>query len=242
MTVYLAETYTGMAGNVMTGDGLKTGTAANNGAPHRVDSALIAAASGSCTWYLLADEKTFLLQVAAFPTLYTFDSTNVENSRYSSALYVGEDSAGHFIAVGGQNTTSAALYNYFYGAGFTAVKDPSTGLIIGNGGLAVVLAGLPSQDILVQSTAGYLNLSAAELCRVPWVAGNTEAGYLRGVALAPALMFSQPSQASVAIGGPSINTRNANTLIDLGDGHGYFLALNWRAAPSRIHTDNPEFW
>src|SRR5262245_33223377 len=55
VTIYLAETYTGMSGDVMVGGGLKTGTGPSNTPPHRIPLYHPVYHTDSCTWCLVGD-------------------------------------------------------------------------------------------------------------------------------------------------------------------------------------------
>lgn len=116
-TVYLAETYTGMSGDVMTGDGLKTGLSASNGIPHRFIAANIATYAATTSWYMVADAKSFILQCTSNGTTASAPSISVTGMAHTPGLYVGEDSAGNFIAMGCENTTSTSSVRPRFDAG-----------------------------------------------------------------------------------------------------------------------------
>ena len=66
--VWLAETFTGMSGDVMTGAGLKTGTAANNATPQAIGASYVAYSDAATAWKLVADSKTFVINNLSGPS------------------------------------------------------------------------------------------------------------------------------------------------------------------------------
>lgn len=247
VTFYLAETYLGMSGDVMLGDGLKTGVAASNTIPQRMGLWCPAYSSAGSCWYVAADEKTFILQLAGgngSPRDLTVSSTQLCN-----LLYVGEDSTGNFISVGGYNIASTSVgsaVDYFNHTGMTILKRPSTGFLIGSGSAAPetpsLYTGWQAAD------ASILKLNTVPLCRPVWgepsVAPGLVAGELRGLVQVPALMQKFASAAAQSLGFPTVmNTLNLNTPLDLGDGQLYVMAGAYaNNSLGRLVTMNPEFW
>lgn len=246
--VYLAETYTGMSGDVMVGAGLKTGTAAGNATPQALDMYLTAYRSETSTWAVVADSKTFVLTCADYLTGGAAPAlTFTDPSSYAlHTLYAGEDSAGNLISCGGNNTTSTgggAIYSYFGASGFTALKNPATGLLVDTGSLAVVTPGLTSQGTSNIQTVT-IPLAEVELGKALWCGGGVYAGRLRGVALVAQLANNvHPAYAAQSLGVSGLlTTRTASTPINLGDGHTYFARQAYYAIPFFLLTDKPEFW
>lgn len=245
-TVYLAETYTGMSGNVMMGDGLKTGASTSNANPQRLTSVATVYGTASTTWSMVADSKSFVLALAAriSPTAAELGSTAV-NGNAPVTLYVGEDSNGHFIAIGGINTSSLAptldLGN-FDAAGFTSLKNPANGLLVDTGFLEIELPGFMTTGTQYTHTSKTL-LAEVALCPATWAGGGVYAGKLRGICWSPLLARHQTSLAAISLGYEGLmTTRTANTSIDLGDAYSYFMSTlaPWRT--TFMITDNPGFW
>lgn len=245
-TVYLAETYTGMSGRVMTGDGLKSGAAANNASPQRINATALAYAANSSTWSLVADDKSFVLALScAINTSAVELGSSSVNANAPLTLYVGEDSLGHFIAVGGINSSSTAptlSMAVFDGGGFTALKNPATGLLVATGSLAIELPGFVS-TAAVYTFSGVILLAEIALCPAVWNGGGVYAGRLRGVCWSPVLARHYSSKAANCLGYVgTMTTRTANTPINLGDTYNYFMAplMNWTT--TFMLTNNPDFW
>ena len=242
VTVYLAETYTGVVSNVMQGAGLKTGIAANNSAPHRFYASYVVYNSASVTWFMVADAKSFVLcnpvTNGSGPSIA--QTTGV--SDYGVMLYVGEDSAQNFIAMGGVNSSSdGSPVSHFSGQhGFTSLRDPSTGLLVDGGSLVVHAPGF---EFFAPSLSAVLALSEIALAPAVWVGGYVQGGRLRGIAMHHQLSRMWASHAARSIGfSGDLTTRNANTPINLGDGRTYYPTLKAYSSPFFLLTNNPEFW
>jgi hypothetical protein len=239
--IYVAETFTGMSGNYMTGDGLKSGVAANNATPQRFTLGPFVYSSAVHTWTLVADSKSFAVNVSIYsgttPPEVTGSGAPGVNS---TLLYVGEDSLGNFISTGGQNIASNAPVSYFGLAGGTALKDPRTGLLVGAGALPdflVLSAGIS------QTRAEVVPLLKTTLSRSYWGFNGGVGGYLRGVVLPVDLFAFYPSRAAQSLGlSVALTSRSINTPIPLGDGFTYFATSYNYASALRLVTDNPEFW
>lgn len=240
ITVYLAETYTGVVNDVMTGDGLKTGVAAGGTLPHRLYIGLLAYASDKTSWYLIADAATFMFQGSGYNSAGVAEYS-ASLSRGAQPLYVGDDSGGNFIAVGGQNTTATNPGSMFSGDGFTSLKDPNTGLLVGAGSLTIAVPSLLAASSA--TVAAVMQLNEVELSTVIWASGGVVAGRLRGVVQVPWLVNTYPSPAAQSLGfsGP-LTLRNINTPISLADGHDYFMGVNEAQSCTRMTTNNPVFW
>lgn len=243
--IYLAETYTGMDGYVMAGDGLKSGTAAGVTVPQRLILSFMWSSDATASWYVIADESAFYFASGGgYSALEEGVAANT-NTRTWKALYVGEDTFGNFISVGGSNAQTDSYYvtNYFSARGFTALKDPNTGLLIGSDILT------PAVPVLAESGAGRGSLGvlpdAVHLCPVSWgKSGALVAGALKGVVACPDLLRVAPSHAAQGLGlsGP-LTTRTLNSTLNLGDGHAYFMGFSSAYdGPLFMTTDHPEFW
>lgn len=241
VTIYLSETFTGVTNDVMTGDGLKTGIASNNSVPQRFYITYIAYATGSSTWTMVADNKTFVLCAPGSDANSAIITTNV--SDYGVMLYVGEDKAGNPLSIGGVNSSSDTNpICYFNGEqGFTSLRYPATGLLVGSGSIAVATPGI--EHITVSLVSAVRPIGEISLSPALWMASNVFAGNLRGMALCPILARLWSSHAAQSIGLPNpLAHRNANTPIALGDAYSYFATIKHYASSFILLTDNPVFW
>lgn len=241
VNVYLSETYTGMSGDVMTGDGRKTGVAAGETIPQGFSARLLAHSSDNSSWVVVADTRTFVISIAG-------DSSNGELTDISFrgfTLYAGEDSVGNFLSVGGVNTASLSVNSglgYFSSSrGFTALKHPGTGFLAGSTAIDVLIP-LAFRDFNIVFTK-LAKLENAQLARMFWLGGSALAGSLRGVAAVPELASSASTSQSAQWLGRNTpqNIRDLNTPIDLGDGRQYFSAVT-HLGSCFLLTDNPAFW
>lgn len=243
--IYLAATFTGMNGDVMTGAGLKTGTeSAGSANLHKLWIPVLAYSSNNTTWYLIADSKSFYFQGSGGASLFEYASADWGAM---SPLYLGEDSAGNFIAMGGENTNSTQPRNHFCHFGVTTLRNPVTGLLVDSGAVSVVTPGLSLTTTNSSAPASLPATHTAPLmdvpmCTVRW--GTTAlAGRLRGQVLCPLIANYYPSPAAQSLGhvGP-LNSRNLNTPLPLGDGFIYFMGVAFGGSATRLVTNNPEFW
>ncbi|XEG73338.1 hypothetical protein QA447_03565 [Pseudomonas sp. abacavir_1] len=233
--ITLAETYTGVANNIITGDGVKTGVAANNASPQAIAFQYIANVSAYHDWYVIADERTFVFQMAGF---YNASAGVLLDGSSQVMLYGGEDSAGNFIAMGGQNNGVVNANNYFSASGFTSLRDPATGLLVDVGSLAVIT---PSLSLTMGSPA-MPALSVAELVPVRWYGGGVEAGRLRGLAQVPALMAVTVDKSAPALGmSGTLTVSRLSEALTLGDSNTYLMGCTYLSA-FRLATNNPSFW
>ncbi|PKQ40344.1 hypothetical protein CXP40_16345 [Pseudomonas sp. YY-1] len=244
--VYLAETFSGVSGGVIQGDGVKTGNAAASSLPQVAITMWSFAFTTASSWVAIADDRTFIFAVAG-DSVATDRSLNGAGLDYGCfTFYVGEDSSGNFISVGGGASTAVAgaIPPRFSGqGGFTALKDPSSGLLVGANALPIITPGLA---LTVQTVGVVQPLDSVSLVAASWVAGSPSvvAGRLRGVAVCPELYpVTLPAYAARCLGHPvDLTVRTANTPIDLGDGHAYFARMGSWSVPFWLLTDNPEFW
>lgn len=249
LTVYLSETYTGMSGDVMLGDGVKSGTAGGSTIPQRLGLwAPAYSAAGSC-WYVVADEQTFILQMAGSGGYGPHVELAITSTQFTAALYVGNDSAGNFVSMGGTNIASTAhgdAIDHFCQLGFTALKNPSTGFLVGTGSLNVRTPSLHSPGTSNEATITKLDkvpLSRPVWCEVTTAPGLA-AGEFRGIVQTPGVMAKYMSRAAQSLGFSGVLTcRNMNTPINLGDGFQYLMGGSYAANNFvRLVTNNPEFW
>lgn len=249
--VYVAETYTGMAGNIMTGAGVKTGNASGATLPQAVTVRYTAGYSTSSTWCVVADDKTAILAVYADSTDTVRLLTAAAERTGSYTLCMGEDSAGHFICAGGAATAGTNIgsgnSSLAYDGGFTALKNPATGLLVGNAALAFYIpSAAPSINASAVNAAIAAAVTLPEVSLVPirWQVEGAVAGRLRGIALCPDVQgVPYPSVAAQCLGRSTpMYVRDGNQPIDLGDGHSYFVRAGDFFSMFWLITDNPEFW
>ena len=240
MTVYLAETYEGISSNVMIGQGLKSGIASANSAQQRVYLAQAVYASTTSSWVLVADEKSFVLNMVGYA-----NSSALTVDTYSLILYAGEDSAGGLISIGGVNSPSDTNpIPYFDGGnGFTSLRNPATGLLVDSGSLLGVRT--PGLDTLNRSTASSAIslLPEISLCPAYWSTSGTVSGRLRGIALSPLLLKTWDNHAARSLGAAAdLTARTMNTSLDLGGGNSYFITVKANNSSFFLMTDAERFW
>lgn len=243
MTVYLAETYSGVTNNVMTGDGLKSGVAAGITLPQKLVLISLAFSDAISSWYVVADGKSFMFGGSGF----TSDVSIGSSSGYAlKPLYVGEDSRGNFISIGGDGATtdSTSSVNYFRARAMTVLKDPSTGLLVDTGAISTVI---PAMGEITpgswKSTQG-APLEEVTLSRMAWGKSGAAgiAGYLRGLALPAELTVVSLDTAVTSLGGSGTVISKVHLPIGLGDAFTYLPGAASAAMPTFLVTDNPGFW
>lgn len=247
LRVYLLKTFTGMSGDIPQGDGLKSGTAAALGAPQGVASQSPFYASDSSSWYVVADSKTAVIAWVGWGANMNLD--NGFNGVAGHTLYIGEDSSGNVISVGGGNSSVDSGNNSVYGglfggAGFTALVNPLTGLLVGSGAISVYMPGFPPsisggrQDVIAKAPS-------ATLSKASWYGDAAYGGTLRGIACCSEIhLVGWTSYAAQCLGrAGAMAIRDHNSPVDLGDAYTYFLRVgDVTSTPAFLVTDNPEFW
>lgn len=232
LRITLAETFTGVAGNIITGDGVKSGTAAS---PQVLTFEYFVENAAYHSWYMIADSRTFVFQWLGHYSNYP---AGINFGSYQGMLYVGEDSAGNFISVGGQNGSETSGNNYFGASGFTALRNPATGLLVDTGSLSVLTPTLSPAT----SSAALPVLQQVELVRPRWFGGGAEAGRLRGLLQVPVLQASNADVAAVALGlTGALTIPRLSESLNLGDGNDYMIGGTWNAS-FRLATNNPGAW
>lgn len=249
LQVYVADTFDGVdASGVILGAGVKTGTAANNSTAHVIGLTYFAYHVNTSSWYIVADEKTFIFSWVTNASAGSMN--NIVPVNYPYTIYVGEDTSGNFIFVGGERTTS-----YSYGSpvgkfgsngGLTSLRNPSTGLLVDTGSLSFKIAGVstavgssvPSDNDTSISLFGRLTLG-----RASWYVPDYFCGQFRGIAVSPELfVLRYGDSASIALSGLGMNVREAARIFDLGDGYNYFLRSGSWVNSMFLVTDNPRYW
>lgn len=254
VTVYLAATFTGMNGDVMTGDGLKSGVRSGLTGAQRLNLYYNLGYRDSASWRLIADEKTFLLGVHGQFTQTPVELTAAPNQSCGFELYVGEDSEGNFLSVGGASgsfsTSTSSCFCADSGSGnsggITVLRDPSTGLLVDTAAIDVSTPGYIFNLSVSGSSAesSIVKLGEVSLSRFVWTGKGVPGGNLRGVAGCPALYLrSFASYAAQCLGRSTpMTTRQIAEPLDLGDGNLYFVRNGYYYTPFFLVTDNPEFW
>lgn len=248
VTIWLASTYEGISSDAIVGVGKKSGVAANNATPHKFNFYNRVYADSLYSWAVVADEKTFIIN---WPSAYSSTSDGLGAAAGSfviGAMYIGEDSEGNFIAVGGQNTTlaSANANNpvcYFGAEGFTALKNPSTGLLVDAGSLSVFVPGLFAMSTTNPQPTPPAQ-AIASIAPAYWYGGGVQGGQFRGVCLLPQLCgVTFRSRIATSLGAAvTPEVRQGNAPIDLGDGNTYLLGMAHYLYVPFLFTDNLDFW
>lgn len=253
VTIYLAATYTGVVSNVITGDGVKSGILANAGKPQRLDFYGPFGNDNATSWSLVADNKTFILTVATGNNGISVGPAGPSTSApyHNFTVYVGEDSAGNLISAGGKNHPSVSpttTNNYFCAGpdyfGFTSLKNPATGFLVGANSLNAGLLGVLAQPITpIYMLAGSEVVPDTVLAPIEWAAGGVYAGRLRGLAVPLNAAFSTTVHSAMArLGNAGATVRQLNLSADLSDGYSYFPKNPGQHELFFLITDNPEFW
>lgn len=250
VTVWLAATYSGVDANgKIIGGGVRSGVAANSGAPQRITVRDFASYEASTSWSMVADQGTFIICLSGHLT--SFPATLLDNvgqvASANGALYCGDDAAGDFVCIGGKNTpnTNAGLNYYGFGAsGFSALKFPDTGLLVGTAAITVSMPGTLTGNTaaLFEGYPSGVVLPEVNLAPLTWIC-NSAVRRLRGLAVDSRLLFLFSSVLSQAIGGPALTTRSVGTELSLGDGYGYMVARAYsNQGIGMLMTNNPGFW
>lgn len=244
--VSVAATYSGVSSGIIQGDGAKSGISSGSTQP-QVLYAYAFAQSAASTWMLAADERTFIFNAVSnsgSPAGVVPEDFS-GNSEYSSLLYAGEDSQGNFITVGGGASTATAINapsSAFGEPGFTSLKNPATGLLLSAGSLD---ARLPLSRASPSSALASISalFSEISLVKVSWLVPGYFCGPLRGLASAAELSGINTKSCLECLGFPGANTRNLNTLVNLGDSNTWIaLARDQRYTPMMFMTDASEYW
>lgn len=249
LRVYVADTFDGVNGSgVILGSGVKTGIAANNATAHSIGLTYFAYSAGTSSWYMVADERTFIFSWVANSGVVSM--TNAVSSNYPYTIYVGEDTSGNFMVVGGERTNSTASgfpTCYFgSGCGLTSLRNPSTGLLVDTGSISFKIHGVStpaSASAPVDNDTSISLFSRLTLGRAGWYVPNYFCGQFRGIAISPELfVLRYGDAASSALSGLGMNTREAARVFDLGDGYNYFLRVGAFYNSMFLVTDNPGYW
>lgn len=182
--ISLAATFDGVASNIITGQGVKSGIAANNATPQMIYIGALATSTRFC-WAIAADNKSAVLTLFWYANNAGQAYENMTSGSFPGlTLAFGEDTSGNFVAVGGSNTTSTgnSSVNNFNAAGMTVLRDPATGLLVDTGSISPAT---PLGPTAAQAGATVYPLERVDLVRFPWMTTAKDAGNLRGVAVQP---------------------------------------------------------
>jgi hypothetical protein len=249
MRVWVADTFDGVDGaGVIIGAGRKTGIAANNGTAHAISLTYFSYSATTSSWYMVADERTFIFSWVANSSVTPMTSSVPTNFPFT--IYVGEDTQENFIAVGGQLTNTVlngdATCYFGSGCGLTSLRNPSTGLLVDTGSLSFKIAGIATTantGIPSDNDTPISLFSQLTMGRAGWYVSNYYCGQFRGIAVSPELfVLRHGDAASSALSGLGMNTREAARIFDLGDGHNYFLRPGSVFNSMFLVTDNPGYW
>lgn len=241
--ISIAETFTGISSGFIVGDGAKSGIATGNTVPH-VQAYRAFSHSAFCGWWVIADERTFIFGKNSLANSGVVELTGNAGAGYElSTIYVGEDSAGNFIACGGLNssTTNSSTYNCMWGTGFTALRDPGTGLLVDTSSIDIVLPG--NHGTTARGWATSSPVPEAAFCKHYWGVGAAFSRF-RGIAMSPYTTLMYMSEAAQMFGhsGP-LTQDNGHLPLVFEDGHSYLVCPKYREYGALIWaTDNPEFW
>jgi hypothetical protein len=243
--VSVAETFAGVSSGHIVGDGAKSGSAAGSTVPHLVNILRFTYSTNSCSWYMVADEKTFVLALASPGASATnLELTGANGNNYTlNTLYVGEDSLGNFIACGGVSTTStSSTVSGDWGEGFTALRNPDTGLLVDTDPLVYSLPGCYYGE--VNSFSRSQVFPEAAFSKMLWAGELGAMAAFRGIAVEARTMTMHCSDSAQALGlGHPLMSRTAYESVELGDGYRYMVSPRYRKyGPTFFLTDNPEFW
>lgn len=246
--VTLAATFTGVANDVITGAGVKTGLAANNASPQWLRVANLTY-TAQYSWAVVADGDSVLMTWYHYSGTNGTDYINMTAPNFPGfSLAFGEDSAGNFIALGGQNTSSySSAYNYIGSTGFTSLRDPATGFLVDTGSLSVRVGSLGIGTDSYEAFAYQVVYPTyqVDLVRVPWFTPGGEAGYIRGFAYHPtAIGYLNYALRAVGRGAAvtDISISNAANPFELAAGLSVFPLKEYQARPGMYGTDDARFW
>ncbi len=235
--VWLSKTFTGVVSNRLTGDGLKSGTAANNGSPQIISCNWQTYSDAYTGWYVLADERSFMFAIAS-----RWESSGSIEDGYALTLYAGETSSGVFLSVGGANRFGTAL-SKFNSDGLTLLTHPYTGLLLGSSAISGVIPALPLNG--QPQDASVLTIAEVEMCKVRVFGDGYSAGYLRGVT-APLELGNRTTKScaeSLGLIG-AFTTRRLNESIELSDSATWFVIprVSESSGAAALCTDRSDYW
>lgn len=249
--IYLHNTFTGIVNGVPQGEGVVTGTAAGNSVPHYCGSTYQFQYANTALWTMLADDRSFWFMHHCNP-YGNFTNVNVQDSSlatgsWNNCFYVGDDSQGSFIAVGGQLTSAvnAITAPYFDHQAITTLRNPHTGLLIDTGGAPATTQVVSLFSISVSTGATVFYKDVMNMCPIEWAcaskyAGNLRGGFLdvmsghsRGDIIYRALIQDVSPVRATHIMTPSL----------MADGYSYLVPMSQTNQGRRcVISDNPDLW
>lgn len=249
--VYLHASYTGMSGGIPTGDGVVSGIAAGSSAPQHRGTRFMFQYAATTRWSVVADGATFIFSSVAIngSTAANYVGTALDSGVNTdpACLYVGDDSNGEFIAVGGYSSIPAQYQadSYFRGTDLTVLRNPVTGLLVDTGGVSAEVVGVRVATLGGFTLNTIWDKPRFNLCPATWTCAGKEQGYLRGIGLDPAVYAHYSTAVKNMLDGTNVvhNVQQILVPTTLPDGYKYFpLLANHGQRKSAIITDNPEFW
>ncbi|MGF0337998.1 hypothetical protein [Ectopseudomonas toyotomiensis] len=245
VTIYLAATFLGMNGDVIAGDGLKTGLSAGNSPPQRIGIMWFVRSVSIGAWRVVADDRTMVFVGTGYSQGYDMETGGLAG-QFIIPLYVGEDSRGNFISIGGANSTSDAnnFSNGFNPTGMTVLKDPDTGLLVDANAFSPWVPQISSTRYQerISAVGGVETLS---MIPIGWAKSGSalSAGFLRGLAQPAELLLLRLSAANAIMGGGAGNNLTGYRSIPLTEGsYRYFHVGSHIDTQLVLASDNPEFW
>lgn len=237
-TVSLAETYTGVLDDLIQGAGSISGVAAEGTVQQRISTQYFGYHPNSSSWVVVGDSLSFIVMSAGGSGS---SPSSIESSSSAFTLYVGNDSNGNFIAMGGRLSSSDMAGDHGFCSGLTTLRDPATGLLVAPGAITYHHMGMNTNNPNLMPPTS----PPPEIALAPMRWGcNGVFGHLRGLARSPDISGFITTNVAVALGLPAgIESRTVNTEIDLGDEYHYFSGVFKRSlSEGFLVTDNPEFW
>ena len=234
--VWLSKTYSGVVGDRLQGDGVRSGNSANSSYPQRLSCLHMVSSESKTGWYVVADERSFIFAIAS-----RWDISGSIEAGYSQSFYAGETDTGQFLSVGGVNTTSTSNLSQFSSVGMTLLTHPNTGLLLGGAAVSAVIPALPE---LAQVTQNLLP-GPIEMARIRIFGDGYSAGALRGCVVPVELQHLTTQSVANAMGmSGGFTTRKLNTVIEMSDSSAW-LVVPRQGQPqgaAAVCTDNAGFW
>lgn len=231
--IYLAEGVTDTSGPMVVADVLRSGKGSPGSSKQAINTALSFSSTqgfSNLTWTLVADDRTFAFYAKGFHYGYN-------TSLPWPLLYVGDDSEGNFLSIGGLNvTTLTSLAGQFGDGGSTYLRDPLSGLLITTEPALILLGVTPAARVAHTVLDGELSLIPLYL-----KTGTTIFSRLRGMVFDPGKQgFAEETMFSLLGLTPSVSDRGKPVTLS-----GTTVALvegSQSQTNYMLFTDDPEYW
>ena len=263
--IFLAQTVTavvdGTYGKAITGSGIKSGInpMISNESANYAQRVTCWGSFGfpqNTNWMLVADDKTFIFLLSSMESSAVIPITQCDPFGMLS-LYVGEDTGGNFISVGGCNSNSGftSVVHRFRmettneNAGCTILKNPQTGALLTSEFVVPICPNLYFGPFWAEE----YTTDRITLGKLPWQFRNGAngaapyifCGNLRGIAwaneIAGNFRYDYNLKALGWTGAPA--TLRYNPKLPLDSTYDYRMMFIYRnSAQGGIMTDNPAFW